>query len=69
LLSYDNIIWGATYPTYMQELKSLHDTAISTIFNYHFQEETKPYWYYSQQNTLQINDVYTYDLLNLYFAA
>ena len=35
-LSYDIIIWGATYPTYIKRLKSLQNRAIRAVARCHY---------------------------------
>jgi len=67
LLSYGIIIWGeATFPTYMQKLKSQQNRAIRAISNCHFREEIKPY--YSQLNILQPNEIYKYEIAKFVFC-
>ena len=44
LLLYGIIIWEATYPTYLQKLKSLQNSAIRTIVEAQFRDSVNPYY-------------------------
>ena len=46
LLLYTIIIWGATYPTYLQNLKLPQNQAIRAVVNAHFRDSIN--LYYSQ---------------------
>ena len=58
LLLYGMILRGATYPTYLQKLKSLQNLAIRTIVGAHFRDLVNPY--YSQLKILQIDDSFKF---------
>ena len=58
--SYSITIWGATYPTYMKRLKSLHNRAITAIVTCHYQDDVNPY--YIQFKILQIDDLLKYEI-------
>ena len=58
--SYGIIIWVATYPTYIQTLKSLQNRAIRTAARCHHRDELNPYCI--QFKILQINDPLKYEI-------
>ena len=45
LLLYSIIIWGATYPTYLQKLKSLQNRVIRAVVGAHFRDSVNPYYF------------------------
>ena len=61
LLLYGIIIWGATYPTYLQKLKSLHNRAIRAVVGAHFRDSVNPY--FSQLKILQINKLFKFEVV------
>ena len=54
-LSYGIIIWGATYPTYIERLKSLQNRAKPAVARCHYRDEVK--LFYNQFRILQIDDL------------
>ena len=67
LLLYGMIIWGATYPTYLQKLKFLQNRAMRTIVGAHFQDSVNPY--YSQLKILQIDDLFKFEVAKLVYGS
>ena len=63
---YGIIIWGATYPTYLQKLKSLQNRAIRAIVGAHFRDSVNPY--YSQLKTLQIDDLFKFEVAKFVYG-
>ena len=59
-LSYGIIIWGATYPTYIERLKSLQNRAIRAVARCHYRGEVK--LFYNQFKILQIDDLFKYEI-------
>ena len=67
LLLYGIIIWGATYPTYLQKLKSLQNRAIRAIVGAHFRDSVNPY--YSQLKILQIDDLFKFEVAKFVYGC
>ena len=67
LLLYGIIIWGATYPTYLQKLKSLQNRAIRAIVSAHFRDSVNPY--YSQLKILQIDDLLKFEVAKFVYGS
>ena len=44
LLLYGIIVWRATYPTYLQKLKSLQNRAIRAVVGAHFRNSVSSYY-------------------------
>ena len=60
LLLYGVIILEATYPTYLQKLKSLQNRAIRAIVGAHFRDSVDPYYF--QLKILQIDDLFKFEV-------
>ena len=67
LLLYGIIIWGATYPTYLQKLKFLQNRGIRAIVDAHFQDLVYPY--YSQLKILQIDDLFKFEVAKFSYGS
>ena len=67
LLLYGIIIRGATYPTYLQKLKSLQNRAIRAIVGAHFRDSVNPY--YTQLKILQIDDLIKFEIAKLVYGS
>ena len=67
LLLYDIIIWGATYLTYLQKLKSLQNRAIRAIVGAHFRDLVNPY--FSQLKILQIDDLFKFEVARFVYGS
>ena len=67
LLLYGIIIWGNTFPTYMQKLNALKNRAIKAISGTHFRNAVNPI--YVQQKILQIDDLYKLEVAKMVFCC
>ena len=60
LLLHGIIIWGATYPTYLQKFKSLQNRAIRAVVGAHFRDLVNPYYF--QLKILVVDDVFKFEV-------
>ena len=67
LLLYGIIIWGATYPTYSQKLKSLQNQAIRAIVGARFRDSVNPY--YSQLKIPEIDDLFKFEVAKFVYGS
>ena len=67
LLLHGIIVWGATYPTYLQKLKYLQNRAIRTTVGAHFRDSVNSY--YSQLKILQINDLFKFEVAKFIYGS
>ena len=58
---------GATYPTYLQKLKSLQNRAIRAVVGAHFRDSVNPY--YSRLKILQIDDLFKYEVAKFVYGS
>ena len=65
-LSYGIIIWGATYPTYIERLKSLQNRAIRAVARCHYRDEVK--LFYNQFRILQIDHLLKYEIAKFFIV-
>ena len=61
------IVWGATYPTYLQKLKSQQNRAIRAIVDAHFRDSVN--LYYSQLKILQIDDLFKFEVAKFVYGS
>ena len=66
LLLYSIIIWGATYPTYLQKLKPLQNRAIRAVVGAYFRVSVVPY--YSQLKILQIDCFFKFEVTKFVYG-
>ena len=66
LVLYCVIIWAATYPTYLQKLKSLQNQAIRGVVGAYFRDSANPY--YSQMKILQIDDLFIFEVAKFVYG-
>ena len=55
IILYGIIIWGGTYPTYLQKLQILQNKALRVITGSHYQAEANPI--YRQLKVLKVKDL------------
>ena len=66
-LQYGMIVWGATYPTYLQKLKSLQNRAVRAVVGAQFRDSVSPY--YSQLKILQIDDLFEFEVAKFVYGS
>ena len=67
LLLYGIMIWGATYPTYLQKLKSLRNRTIRAVAGAHFRDLVNPFS--SQLKLLQIDDLFKSEVAKFVYCS
>ena len=65
-LSYDLIIWGSTYPTYIKRLKSLQNQAVRAVARCHYRDDVKPYYF--KFNILQLDDLFKHEIAKFVYC-
>ena len=61
------IMWGTTYSTYLQKLKSLLNRAIRTVVGAHFRDSVNTY--YCQLKMLQIDDLFEFEVAKFLYDS
>ena len=67
IISYGIIIWGDTYPTYLQKLQTLQNEALRVITGSHYQAEAN--LIYRHLEVLKMKDFYKFEVAKFVYCC